>query len=65
MTKRKYKYYLKAFYEETWKEVSQEEFVRAERHAGFRPKGKSPVATGGFFGGGLQGRVQLVKETEE
>ena len=64
MAKRKYKYYLKAFYEETWKEVSQEAFCQAERHAGFRPKGEGPAATGGFSAGGLRGRIEVVKETE-
>jgi len=64
MAKRKYKYYLKVFYEEIWKEVSLEEFCRAERLAGFRVKGGGPTATGGFFGGGLRGRMEIIKETE-
>ena len=59
------KYYLKAFYEKEYKEVSQDEFVKAERHAGFRPKpGCGPVATAGFNGGGLEGYVEYTKEEE-
>ena len=62
---KEYKYYLKAFYEEEWTEVSQDEFIRAERHAGFRPKyGTGPVATGGFSGGGMKGRVEFRMEEE-
>ena len=39
-------------------EVTEEEFVRAERRAGFHPKpGCGPVATGGFGSGAIKGRV--------
>ena len=65
MTKRKYKYYLKAFYEETWKEVSLEAFCRAERFAGFRNKGGGPTATAAFSGSGLEGHIELIEEGEE
>lgn len=42
-------------------EVSQDEFVRAESSAGFRPKpGCGPTATGGFSNGKIQGRVESV-----
>lgn len=45
--------------EESFVEVTQDEFVRAERGAGFRPKpGLGPVATGGFTSGGITGRVR-------
>jgi hypothetical protein len=42
-----------------WKQVSMEEFIVAERSAGFFPKGGgNHTATGGFGGGnGRQGRV--------
>lgn len=40
--------------------VSQEEFVSAERAAGFRPKpGCGPVATGGFSSGPIRGSVDF------
>lgn len=52
------------------REVSLEEFCRAERAAGFRPKmpNSDPrymltPATGGFGGGGINGRVQYVATT--
>lgn len=42
-------------------EVSKEEFIRAERAAGFRSKfGPHQVATGGFSGAGMSGRVVYV-----
>jgi hypothetical protein len=42
-----------------WRQVSVDEFIRAERAAGFHPKGGGDgVATGGFGGAnGQQGRV--------
>jgi len=44
---------------ESMVEVTQEEFILAERAAGFRPKhGCGPVATGGFGSGGIQGSVR-------
>lgn len=41
-------------------EVSKEEFIRAERAAGFRSKFPGQPATGGFSGGGMSGRVVCV-----
>ncbi|HHQ5858172.1 TPA: hypothetical protein ACSRRE_004261 [Enterobacter hormaechei subsp. hoffmannii] len=43
------------------KEVTQAEFIRAERAAGFYPKSGSGVATGGFGYGDICGRTELVK----
>ena len=43
------------------KEVTQAEFIRAERAAGFYPKSGSGVATGGFSYGDICGRTELVK----
>ncbi len=43
--------------EADWKEVTLEEFQRAERNAGFRNKGGGPTGTAGFIGGGVMGRV--------
>ena len=51
------KYWLKNG-NETWREVSQERFIQAEREAGFHPKvGCCPVATNGFFKGAAKGAV--------
>lgn len=51
-----------------WVEVSESEFVAAERGAGFFPKtGCGPVATGGFSASGpdgeIEGRIDFVAET--
>lgn len=62
------KYYLKASFQPDWVEVTKEEFIRAERAAGFRPKCASTdpqymttCATGGFSSsGGVSGRVCFV-----
>lgn len=46
------------------KEVSREEWIKAERDAGFRSKfGDDKEATGGFgSSNGVSGRVEYVKE---
>lgn len=46
------------------KEVSKEEFMSAERAAGFRSKSPNHPATAGFSGGGMSGRVVYVFEDE-
>ena len=64
------KYYLSGFGAgET--EVSKEEWIKAERRAGFRPKMASTeprymqvCATGGFSGSGVSGRIVTVSELE-
>ena len=63
---KEYKYYLQTFYNKEWKEVSKEEFMRAERIAGFHSKrGPGTVATGGFSGGGMRGRIEYIIEEEK
>ena len=58
----KAKYYLSILGKEPI-EVTQEEFIQAERSAGFRPKpGCGPVATGGFDSGALSGSIKYEKE---
>ena len=52
------KYYLKGEWEDKWTEVTEEEFIKAERSAGFRPKYGDGVATGGFSNGSISGRVE-------
>ncbi|EFU5438376.1 hypothetical protein HT774_004154 [Salmonella enterica] len=47
------------------KEVTQEEFISAERAAGFYPKSGSGVATGGFSCGDIRGRTELSRLEEE
>jgi hypothetical protein len=43
------------------REVTQEEFIKAERQCGFRPKYGDGVATGGFGSGMIHGRVEYPK----
>ena len=51
-------YWLKADWG-SWTEVTQAQFVAAERAAGFRPKpGLGPVATGGFSSGSIHGAIR-------
>lgn len=59
------RYYLKAPWRDGWDEVSVEEYCRAERDAGFRPRMPSDhpeymrtPATGGFGGSGTRGKVE-------
>jgi hypothetical protein len=41
-----------------WQRVTRDQFIRAERAAGFRPKfGGDRLATSGFGAGGVVGRV--------
>lgn len=59
------RYWLKAG-DLAWQECTQEQFVHAERSAGFRPKeGCGPVATGGFGSGDRYGRVTYGEITEQ
>lgn len=46
------------------KEVSREEFIKAERQAGFRPKGGGDgLATGGFGSNeGISGRIEPLNQ---
>ena len=45
--------------EPDWKEVTREQFIRAERAAGFRSKfGDDHPATAGFSSGNTRGRVR-------
>lgn len=44
------------------RQVTEKEFIRAEQAAGFRSKfGSDHVATAGFSGGGMSGRVVYVQ----
>ena len=51
------KYYLKADFQKDKQEVTKEEFIQAERAAGFRPKYGDGIATGGFSGNGVSGYI--------
>jgi hypothetical protein len=66
-----YKYYLSAVLggDKIEREVPLEEYCKAERQAGFRPKLSSDhpnymttPATGGFSSGGLSGRTKYISE---
>ncbi len=48
-----------------WQEATREQFISAERTAGFRPMSGDGVATGGFCSGALNGRVTYGNVTTE
>lgn len=50
-----------------WKEVTQEEWISAERSAGFHPKGedRGQYATAGFGGNHVNGRTLSNQATED
>ena len=63
-----YEYQLKADWQGDWQTVTKEQWIKAERCAGFRPKCASDhpaymtqPATGGFSGGGVQGRIHRAR----
>ena len=56
------RYFLKADWQNEYQEVTEEQFITAERAAGFRPKYGDGVATGGFSGRGVSGRVEYVED---
>lgn len=57
------KYYLRGAWQNTWDEVSKEQFVQAERSAGFRSKfGSLEPATGGFGNGTIDGKIVYGEE---
>jgi len=58
------KYFLKSDHQTEWEEVTKEQWVRAERNAGFYPKkcfDDKDCATGGFSGHGMQGKIEFKK----
>ena len=59
------RYYVKYDEEDDWTEVSIERFIRAEKQAGFHSKyGPDMVATGGFHGNGIRGKVSYINVEE-
>lgn len=50
-------------------EVTRQQWIQAERGAGFWPKdGGNGLATGGFYGAGIHGRIEyapLVREDDD
>ena len=52
------KYYLKTSFQKRFTRVTKEEFMQAERNAGFRPKESGTLATGGFNGNGVEGKIK-------
>lgn len=48
------------------KEVTKQEFIKAERSAGFSPKSGNPedCATGGFGANGIKGTVRYIKNDD-
>lgn len=64
------RYFLRGSWSQEWSEVTKEEYVKAERGAGFRPKGfdMGQAATAGFgSSSGVHGKVEYewVADEEE
>jgi hypothetical protein len=59
------KYFLKAAWEEDFRKVTEEQFIAAEREAGFHSKfGENTVATAGFNSNGVCGKVEYDTQTD-
>ena len=48
-----------------WQEATREQYIKAERAAGFYPKVGDGIATGSFSGGGIEGRTTHGEITAE
>lgn len=58
------KYFLKADWQQDYQEVTEEQFITAERAAGFYSKfGEKALATAGFNGNGVSGKVVFDTQT--
>lgn len=60
-----YRYYVRGPGDAEYREVSMDEFVRAERLAGFRPRYGRPhwkPVTHTFYGYGWRGKIRSAKE---
>jgi hypothetical protein len=57
------RYFLKAPFVDKWTCVTKEEFMKAERRAGFRPKGGGDgLTTAGFSSGeGIEGKIDYLQ----
>ena len=53
------KYFLRTKWYDKPKEVTKNQFIAAERNAGFHPKSGKGCATGGFSGGGVHGMIKI------
>ena len=64
-----YRHFLKMDHQSEWSEVTKNEWIKAERSAGFRPKLWSgdpeymtTYATAGFSGNGVSGRLDVIPD---
>lgn len=53
------RYYLKADHQKRYQEVTKEQFIQAERNAGFSGHSDNQPATAGFSGRGISGKVKF------
>ena len=60
-----YRYYLKTDWQPNWTEVTKEQFVMAERQAGFRGWNDTEPCTAGFSGGGVSGKISIENRDQE
>jgi len=55
-----YSFFLRTDSNNEWLQVTEEEFIKAERESGFYPKSGDGVATGGFAGNEVIGKIERV-----
>ena len=56
------KYFLKADWEDNYKEVTKEQYIKAERNAGFHSKSGDGIATASFTGCGISGKTSKTND---
>jgi hypothetical protein len=58
------KYYLKSSWQKEYQEVTKEQFMEAEKNAGFHSKFEGEPVTAGFGGSGIQGKIVYENKKE-
>lgn len=56
------KYFLKSSWEDKYTKVTKQQYINAEKKAGFQSDEPGETATGGFSGHGISGRIKYEKE---
>lgn len=59
------RYYLQTDWQDDWTEVTKQQFIDAERNAGFRSNTPGEPATGYFSGRGVRGKVEYAPPAAE
>lgn len=54
---KKMRYFLRASWQDEYEEVTKKQYIRAERDAGFGSRQSDEIATVGFSGHGVSGKI--------